>query len=908
MKTRRRFARTLALTLGLGALYGCSGGLSCGSGSGCLSAYPYPMTTALVPNGTAFVDEGVRMRMTQDALDFLTANIRPLLLTAFETDPADPDVIRVSLTGRQELTGGFALGESPPSNPSTNEPGERHPTEIFIDAADFANSITAHFVDDSGDGIRIRAENVPVGIDARVFFSTGVLGATATAACDLFGTNGSLGGRPYFTTFTLEATILPAVGYGADCDNHAAECLRISVRVDDVQLGAFGSGDIEVEKPPLVGCPAPGDGPDACSEECSDTVFLVDGAGDRECQLACFVGDLGLDLVTALGGLLNDLLRPALRNLLQGAITDALADFDGSPLAAAGRLNLAGFAPGILPESALDLGYAVAPTQGAFDVNAAPGAPAGARGMDLIFKSGFEAAPPADGNLDNAPVPHPCVRRIQGADFARIHGGSEFVMPDAAPLSGVFDGRTYHLGASVGAATLNQALFAAYNSGALCIEANTDGIHRLTAGSSAPFQLTAGTLDLLTQGKLRQYTRSDAPAVIALAPNQPPLLTYGSGEGGEGHLKIDWPGVEVSFYVLINERYTRVFAVAADVAMQLSVFEDPQTGTLRVSVVDGPRVANFVENYNELVPGVAFTEVLESLIGIAFDAALGDGLEFNFDVGPTLSGALGVPISVDFVGLETLPVNRREFLNVYLSLDNTPQPQPRMAAVERPRLATEPGVVRLAQVGDVKKILPTGEVRIESDDMIPLGAPSEYFARVDFGAWRGPLRPDVHGALTVRDPKLRLMGQHAVVLRARLVGEPGTLGAPAEPVVVWVDTEAPRVELVQAGHTVVARGFDVGSRPDELRWQWQMDDGAWSEPTGDSVRPLVELLGRRVAVRAIDAAGNISRASGLDLAVARKRAAELAPASGGCAHAGVGASWLAGLGAVALLLVRRRRQ
>ena len=54
----------------------------------------------------------------------------------------------------------------------------------------------------------------------------------------------------------------------------------------------------------------------------------------------------------------------------------------------------------------VDLGFSVGPTGSAFDVNVPAG---GNLGMDLILKSGFEAAPALDPN-ELAEVPHPCVR------------------------------------------------------------------------------------------------------------------------------------------------------------------------------------------------------------------------------------------------------------------------------------------------------------------------------------------------------------------------------------------------------------------------------------------------------------------------------------------------------------------
>jgi hypothetical protein len=907
----RQAARLFALALALVAAYGCSGGLSCGEGSGCLSAYPFPQTTAQVPNGAELVDDGVRMRMTQSALDFLAQNIRPILQGALGSDPNNPDNILITST---QAVGNNTIRLAQGDN-------EVHPTEIFINARVLANTLQLEFVgDDPGerDGIRIRAVDVPLGFDGRLFTDFGL----GNAACDIFGTNAAYGGRPFVTGLTFEAIIRPRVGSGAQCDNNAPECLKIDVDVTDVQIGSFGASSVGVAKPPICpplnacgtfSCPsAIPDGLGPCSEDCSDTrVPFIDENGDFECDGVCAVTSAVVNLVAAIGGFVLNLIEGFLPGILENAVRSALDDFDGSPIAASGRLNMADFAPGVLPASALDLGFAVGPTAGAFDVNRPVNVP-GAQGMDLIFKSGFEAAPSL---VDDTTVPHPCIRPVEGNDFARLYGAFQFEVPDAEPLTGVYEGGVYHLGASLALQAMNQALFATYNTGALCIEATTDSIHQLTGGA---FPLSAGTLDLLTEGKLRQYTRPDAPAIIALAPSQPPVLAYGAGDENEGHIKVSWPQAEISFYVLMNERFARVFAVSTDISLQLTVFNDPATGTLRIAVVDGPNIENFVEKYNELLPGVAFTEILGSLIGVAFDAALGDGLEFNFDVGPILANALNAPVFVDFRGIETRPAEDRQFLNVYLGLSGTP-PQPRTAAVQNVRLATDPGVVRMPEhpnrsgLGEATaplRVKATGEVRIEADDMGFGGAREEheYFARVDFGAWRGPLRAGGDGVLVVKDPKLRLLGEHVITVRARIIGEPSSLEEEGESVKVWVDPEPPRVELVLVGDSVVARAWDVGSPVEDLRYQWQRDDGPWGEVTRSSVQPLAELFGRRVAVRAIDGAGNVSKSAGLDLTVARRRFEEESKSRGGCSQAGADAAWLGALALAGGLALRRRRR
>ena len=893
-------ARAAMIAVGAAMLYGCSGGLSCGGGSSCLNGYAYPQTQAQVPNGVQAVDDGVRLRMTQAALDFLSEHMKEILLGALGEDPNNPGYVRLEIPGQQTIIDGtvtVTLGEGP---------NEQYPTAILIDANELASRLTFTFQEGADEGIRLRAVDVPVGLDARIFTEVD-FGFTATAACQIDGTNPDYG-PGIFTGITLDILVRPDVGTGAQCDLGQGQCLLIEVDVLDAQLGDFGANSIEITSPPR--CTSGSDGTGPCSEECSDTVAFVDNNGDRECTSFCPVYDFGVDLVAGIAGFIEPLIESFLDDLLDVAIRQALADVDGSPLSASNRLDLAAFAPGLLSSTTLDLGYSIQPTGNAFDVNCPAGNCGETRGMDIILSSGFEAAPDPTGQV---PVPHPCALPYRGADFNALYGttSGELETEGAQALTGELGGTTYHLGASLAEPAINQMLFGAYNAGALCLELTTEGVHALTGGA---FQLSAGTIDLLTGGKLRQFAQPTAPAVVAINPIQPPIVTYGAGTLDEGHIAVDWPEVEVSFYVLMYERYARIFGVAANVSMQLSVFNDPETRTLHISVVDGPTVDGFETKYNELLPDVDFTGVLESLLGLAFDTALGDGLEFDYDVGNALADQLGIPVYIDFRGIETVPETNREFLNVYLTLTDEP-PQPFSAPLPPIVVDDEAGLYTVADPSAprAQHVLPTGEVRIVGDVSsggAPLDHGSEYFALVDFGAWKGPFRTGDDGALVVRDPKLSLVGQHVVKLRGRLIGEPNSLVPydEAVDVVVWTDPEAPKVSLTIDGEAVRAHGVDVGTAPGLLQWAWRTDDGEWTDFGDAPSLPLDDVAGRRVSARAKDLAGNVSQPATLDVAAARaalaKRGVVLGE-DGGCASPS--SSTIGALALLALAARRRRR-
>src|SRR5690606_30109772 len=98
----------------------------------------------------------------------------------------------------------------------------------------------------------------------------------------------------------------------------------------------------------------------------------------------------------------------------------------------------------------------------------------------------------------------------------------------------------------------------------------------------------------------------------------------------------------------------------------------------------------------------------------------------------------------------------------------------------------------------------------------------EYFAQVDFGPYRGPLRVDDAGALVVEDPKLALLGEHQIRLKGRRAGDWRSLTT-LDPVTLHVDPYRPWVELTVEDGAVVATGQDIGSAPEDLEFAFSLD-------------------------------------------------------------------------------------
>jgi hypothetical protein len=893
-------------------MWACSGGIGCGN---CAANYTYPSSG--LQNGAQPVDDGFRFRMTQSALDFLSIHLKDILIGAFAADPNNPDLVRIELPGAIPLASGsiydITLGEGP---------NETYPTTVLLDAQDLADSIVMQFIQGGQEGIYVRMENIPIGIDARGFAEVDLALFTATAACDIDGGNTD----GIVTDLSIEMTIRPDVGTGSLCDPGVPECLLIDIEVDQVDLGNISASDLDIDVPPQDDNNCNSSPDPLCSPECSDPVVVVDSSGDTECVAACGTVDFAADIVLSIAGVLENLLGPLLDNAFELAIRNALQDIDGAPLIMSDKLSLQGLGEGILKPTIHDIGYMVGPTGNAFDVNDPPaGAPTTGPcstptcGMDFTMKTGLE---PSQNPVEEYGIPHPCVPPKLGTDFAELYGSFEFEAPTTTPLTGEYEGAPYHYGASMAEAAMNQGLFGLYHAGVLCIEVDSEDVYIMTSGA---FPLSAGSLDLLTEGRLRQFVPPSAPALITIAPSKPPIIEMGKGNAEEGHIQVSWEQVEISFYVFMHERYARVFAVKTDIFVGLSLFNDPDEGVLRMAIVQGPDVDNFDQNYNELIPEVNFEEILETLVGLAMDAALGNGLEFDYNIADALSDMLGVPLWIEVSAIETVGANPDDldFLNVYLSLSDT-DPQTQVPPVQaRFEMDPLPGLYDIAErperpSGEIT--LPTGEVTLQLAQATS-NAELQAFAQVDFGLWRGPLAVE-DGVVTIADPKLKLVGKHDIRIRVREKHNWSTLERYPTHHSIWVDPYPPTAELELTGEGVVARATDLGTwNPDDLQVAWRVDDEAFGAFSAHTLLPLEELRGaRKVSVQVRDLAGNLSKRITLDLQtrVHRDRIARLEleeqlqapPSAMGCAQARGG---LSALGPFALIFgalgaLRRRRQ
>lgn len=644
--------------------------MACADGNGCEGAYSYP-ESGLV-EGVEPVSRGARLRMTQLGLDFIQERL-PILLQAVDgttvaEDPDYPGFYRIEINDEIELA----------SNPrvalAIDGDGNFEKSTIFRIGKDaFSDALRFAFVEETPEGIAASVEDLPIGIEGRLFTGVG----STEAACELKGDNrdicppdtGSCDGAGLLANVSFDLILAPRVVEGAECnDPSLGPCLRLKVEVSNVELSELDGGDLDVDPAPR--CRDEEVAPE-CSPQCSDTT-LLDSRGDAECQLLCGAQDLLAGVITGIAGALESALGVFLEDWVQDALADSLQDLDGEPARISDRVPLTELLVDLPSVPPLDLGFIAGFPEDGFDVNCPAGVDcAVSRGMDILLSTGLEPAPDEAGQ-----APHPCVVPIQGEAFQALYGDNGFRVPEGNALAATVGGAPYHVGFSLARAALNQALWGIYHTGALCFELTSDDIEVLSEGE---FSFRAGTLNTLTGGRLASFASSDSPAILTLMPRQPPVAQYGvTAEGGEepDDIVLTWQQVEVSAYVFALGRFVRLFAVDVNLEIGLTASVDPLGQQIDLAVSRGPILDGYETRYTELLPDVEFAEVLEAILGAALEPVLSQSLSFSFELGldEVLTEALGTPLGLNFQGIEYVagpqaaPEAEKDFMNLYFSL------------------------------------------------------------------------------------------------------------------------------------------------------------------------------------------------------------------------------------------------
>jgi len=646
------------------------------------------------------IKDAVAVRLTQHGTDFVTERIRELMFALFEVDAQGRAIIPLADLGVGSLS--TSLGPLQ---------AEVRDLVLLLDLA----ALQIRFVPGSSPPrLQIRLDDAVIGLQSGVV--AGVMDTflfSGDVACAMAnGPQGHVARLDLVTEIELATTPEGLLD---------ARMLPSTVNLHDVSLRL------------LVDCTLP---------ECLDGLQPPSTAECSECEIICPAGDLVSAMASLLQALFTDLVDALLGAVAHGVANIFLDGFlNGRPLAIEGALDLATFLGPALRwmETAEPLGILGRPGANAFRVTGA----GPTLGLDLVLDAGADAAPS-----------HPCVGS---------HG------PDGAFASGprpTFDGLVslpgigavpYDLGVGLSDAIVNEAIWALYKAGALCIDLTTE---ELAVASGGSLLLTARTLDLLLPG-VSGVAGPEAPVRLRLRPSFPrghePVVQFGV----EPLIGVRLEGAQVAVDVLVGDQFTRVVGFEADLALGLAL--DAMPGGALAVRVDGITLDRLVLIGDEL-----FREArLDIIAPFVVDLALGflASSPITFDL-PTdgLTDGLGVPIVPVVRGIA--PAGPLEdWLALYIAFEDPAPVQPlRALAITLDEVAPGSLVFRA--------------------ELTPGEAAQLRVAGGHWSRWYEGPGPHVHD-----DPRLFLVGTWPVEVRHRAAG-----GLPGPAVHAgWVPISADRL-------------------------------------------------------------------------------------------------------------------
>ena len=612
----------LACLVALGT--GCDFGVQ-GSSGGCarISQGDYALPTKRI------VKASVAARLTQRGMDFITSQIRALVLAFFDADAQGRAVIPLASLG----LGGFSTSLGPFD-------AEVRDLVLVVDLA----GLDVAFVPGSRPPrLRVRVQDAVVGLQRGTLAGTiDALLFTGNVACGL--ANGP-NDRVARLDLDLELELATTSEGGLQ-----VRVLPSTVNLKDVALDV------------VTDCSLP---------ECLDGLSPPATGECFECQTICPVVDIGSALVTVVQGLFTSLVNGLLDTLADDLANLLLDGFlNGRPLAVEGTLDLATLFGPVLPwvQTARDLGILARPAGDAFAISGA----GDGLGLDLVLDAGLDAAPT-----------HPCVG-VQGPDPAYEAG----LRPIFDGVAVATDGHVvpYDLALGVSGAIVNETLWALYKSGALCIDVTTDDLAAVTGGDLV---VTARALDLLLPG-VTSLAGPDAPVRIRVRPDlglDPEPVRFGDGVGTP-LIGVSLRDTRVDVDVSVGDQFFRVIGFRADLTVGLAV--DPLPGAKLGLRVDGVTLDRFDLPDDELFAGARLDLIAPFVVDLALGFLADRPITLEVGTGDLATG-LGVPVSPEVVAVGPAGVGA-DWLGIYVAFTEPATPTARVLQVVTFGAAADGGV------------------------------------------------------------------------------------------------------------------------------------------------------------------------------------------------------------------------
>ena len=441
--------------------------------------------------------------------------------------------------------------------------------------------------------------------------------------------------------------------------------------------------------------------------------------------------------------------------------------------------------------------------------------------------------------------------------------------PALSDLTGVTTtpaGQPFHIGVGVARGAVDQILWSAYNSGALCLTLNLGALgiegFDLSTGFLAPFISSINPLTENTPRDLTIQLRPQSAPYVRFEENDPDLETNGAV------VVIHVDNAELDFYTLVNERNVRFMTLRTSLEVPLGLNTFGSTVEIVLGDLGSLLKDSVVLNTNGLIneaQAQGLIDILPGLIGSLGGDLLGDAIP-PIEL-PDISG-----IGIEFVppGLTVLKESDQNVaLGIFLRLALAASG----GAVAPVQLAINSVNVEQRFEGDIQQYistrLATGEPvgwrtlapYVEVDLSVygegVTAANAEFAYRINGGLWSF-WRPG--SPLAIDDPVLAREGRHKIEVRARRAGDGLTTSPVFEDFEVVTDYTAPEIRVDADGTVATVVVSDNVTHRDQLDVQYRVNSGAWSRlSASNNDIDLYGFLGEAVTVevRAADESGNV---------------------------------------------------
>ncbi len=426
-------------------------------------------------------------------------------------------------------------------------------------------------------------------------------------------------------------------------------------------------------------------------------------------------------------------------------------------------------------------------------------------------------------------------------------------------------GQPFHVGIGLSERLVEHALWAAYNTGALCIE----------VGTSTVAQLSSTALNLFLRSISRLTGNIDAPVILKLFPRQPPTVRFGAGTtevvNGETRLldpllTIELYNLDIDAYVFAFGRYVRVFTINTDLDVPLGITLTTagelqiligQTDELfrRVSVLNNELLSESKEDIAELIPTLVSNFLPTLLETLAAPIALPSLLGFKLNV------------------VQTTGIGNNTIMGLFATLEYDPtaggglgmrsQTQAKLTDLKMPisQYLHPDGTLDWSRArGQLAQLAPVAEISLSAAVPAGLQDQVEYSYRINGGLW-SLFSPST--SLALSSPAFLTPGHHTIEVRSRIQGQPDSLDLVPEQLDLLIDWAPPQIDRIDADDTqgAIITAFDDVDSADALSFRYRVGQAAWSTWTSANAVDLSDYVGQRVRleVEARDSAGNVSR-------------------------------------------------